>query len=109
MIKLGDLELLNNLQSRLVWLSIACISYNVQLCALALNVHDHGILLFVFNMVQYLVLCWLCLSSLFFRRLCCLSNIHDLGLKPGTHVQVPCIHQLIGLQTHRKEKVSKIF
>lgn len=60
-----------------------------------------GFLLFIFNMVQYFLL--LCLNTLLFRSLRCLSNIHDLGLKPCTHVQVSCVHQLIDLQTHKRK------
>lgn len=70
------------------------------------KLEEKGYLLFIFNMVKYFLLCLLCLSGLLFRRL---SNIHDLGLKPGPHVQVPCIHQLIDLQTKKKEIITNIF
>lgn len=68
---------------------------------------EKGFLLFVFNMVQYL-LCWLCLSSLLCWHLCCLSNINNLGLKPRAHVQVPRIHQLIDLKHTEKSKLARL-
>lgn len=87
------------------------IGFMISKCLSDIPTHEEqkkGFLLFIFHMVQDLLSGHL-LSGLLFRSLCCLGNIHNLGLKPSPHVQVPCIHQLIDLERTKRRSLEILY